>query len=947
MKNLVSIFVLFCLVFACSTPEQQTAETATQTETSQSEFNLEFEKYTLENGLDVVLHTDHSDPVVAVALTFHVGSARELPGRTGFAHLFEHLLFLDSENLGYGGLDQLSSRVGGSGANGSTSRDRTNYFQTVPNDALEKMLWAEAEKLGFFINTVNDQVLQKEKQVVKNEKRQGVDNNPYGHTNYVIDKNLYPEGHPYSWQVIGSLEDLDAATLEDVIDFYNQWYVPNNATLTISGDFDVEETKAWVDRYFAEIPVGEEIDPLEIWYPELEESKYLFHEDNFARLPALTMTFPTVEIYHPDSYPLSVLAQLLSDGKGSPMYKVLVDEKGLTSNVSMFNRTSEIAGQYQISINAFRDTNLNDVRSALDEAFALFESEGFTEQDLDRIKAGQETRFYNQLSSVLGKGFQLAQYNIFAGDPGFIMTDLERTLAVTKEDVMRVYEQYIKGKNYVATSFLPRGQTDLILEGSRRAEVVEEEIVEGAEEDFDLTERHESFERTPSAIDRSIEPPFGPAPQLRIPEVWTMEYENGMRVFGIEDNELPLVQFNIRLRGGLLLDDPEMPGVANLMAIMMNKGTKNRTPQELEEAIDQLGAGVSIRAGREAIVISGNTLVRNFDDLMEIVSEMMLEPRWDEREFELTKQQVLNQLIQQQGNPNAIAGNAFNKLIYGEGNILSFSTNGTVESVENITLEDLKMYYSNYFSPSVADVHVAGDVTKAQVRYVLSELENSWEAKEVNFPEIVMPEIPAESKIYFYDVPNAVQSQIRIGYPALAETDENYYPALVMNYRLGGGGFASQFTQELREGRGYTYGIRSGFSGSEIPGPFQISTGVRSNVTLEAIALIKEIMEAYGPEFSEMDLQGTKDFLLKSNARAFETLGAKIGMLQNISAYNWTPDYILEREEIVRNMTIDQIQELAQSYANPDRMFYVVVGDAATQAERLENLGFGSVVRLN
>ena len=255
-------------------------------------FKVDFEKFKLKNGLEVVFHIDRSDPVVAVNLTAHVGSAREKAGRTGFAHMFEHLLFLESENLGKGGLDKMSARIGGSGANGSTSRDRTNYLQTVPKDALEKMLWAEADKLGWFINTVTDPVLAKEKQVVKNEKRQGVDNAPYGHNFYVIDKNLYPKDHPYNWQVIGSLDDLQAATLDDVKEFFGRWYVPNNVTLTVAGDFDPVQAKKWVKKYFDEIKRGEEVKPLKKRAGAVKKTKKLYHEDNFARLPQLTRSYP-------------------------------------------------------------------------------------------------------------------------------------------------------------------------------------------------------------------------------------------------------------------------------------------------------------------------------------------------------------------------------------------------------------------------------------------------------------------------------------------------------------------------------------------------------------------------------------------------------------------------------------------------------------------------------
>jgi len=302
-------------------------------------------------------HIDRSDPVVAVALTAHVGSGRELEGRTGFAHLFEHLLFLESENLGKGGLDKMSARIGGSGANGSTSRDRTNYFQTVPNDALEKMIWAEAEKIGYFINTVTEPVLAKEKQVVKNEKRQNVDNRPYGHTSYIIDKNLYPDGHPYSWQVIGSLEDIQNATLQDVKDFYSRWYVPNNVTLVIAGDFDTSQAKTWVEKYFSEIKRGKEIPELTKTPANISETKKIYHEDNFARLPELSITWPSVYMYHPDSYALRVLSSYLSQGKKAPLYKVLVENKQLTSYVSLYNYNSEIAGQIMLSVRGYQGGN--------------------------------------------------------------------------------------------------------------------------------------------------------------------------------------------------------------------------------------------------------------------------------------------------------------------------------------------------------------------------------------------------------------------------------------------------------------------------------------------------------------------------------------------------------------------------------------------------------------
>ena len=736
MKNLRIVTIAFLALFSiisCKNDSELTSEA--------NELKVDFEKFTLDNGLEVLLHVDKSDPVVAVSLTAHVGSAREIEGRTGFAHLFEHLLFLQSENLGKGGLDKMSARIGGSGANGSTSRDRTNYLQTVPKDALEKMLWAEADKLGYFINTVTEPVLAKEKQVVKNEKRQSVDNRPYGHNQYVVDSNLYPQGHPYSWQVIGSLEDLQNATLQDVKDFFNRWYVPNNVVLTIAGDFDVDQAKTWVKKYFDEIPRGEDIPTLTKQPAVLDVSKHLYYEDNFARAPRLTMVWPGVPNYHEDSYALDVLSQYLTEGKKAPLNKILVEDEQLTSNVGMGGYNSEISGQLQLSVTAFDQVELNDVAKAINKGFAEFEQNGISEKDLNRIKAGQETRFYSGLSSVLGKGAQLTQYEMFAGDAGFITRDVENILAVTPEDVMRVYNTYIKDKNYIATSFVPKGQANLSLENSELAQVVEEQIIEGAEESFDASIAA-TYEKTPSSFDRSIEPPYGESPDVIVPQVWKKTLDSGINVLGIENSEVPLVQFEIQIDGGMLLENKAKIGVSNLMASLMSKGTKSKTPEELENAFETLGARIFSYATEDAVYIGGSCLSKNFDATMALVSEIILEPRWDEKEFDLLKQSTKSSIQRRKANPNAIAQTEFDKLLYGENHILSNSNTGTEASVEAITIDDLKSYYTNNISPSLAKLHIVGDISEAQVLKNLEPINANWKAKDVTLPVIAEATLP-------------------------------------------------------------------------------------------------------------------------------------------------------------------------------------------------------------
>jgi zinc protease len=905
--------------------------------------SIDYERYELANGLDVILHVDRSDPIAAVAMTFHVGSAREVEGKTGFAHLFEHLFFLDSENLGPGGLDRLMTRVGSS-TNGSTSNDRTNYFEVVPVDGLEKTLWAEADKLGFFINTVSESVVDKEKQVVKNEKRQSVDNQPYGHNNYVIDQALYPDGHPYQWQVIGSLSDLESAELADVVDFHSRWYGPNNATLVVAGDLDVSQTKAWIETYFGEIPAAEMPETPPIPEVVLTETTSLFHEDNFARVPMLTMAWPTVPIYHPDAYALDVLADVLTDGKSAPFYEVLVEDSEVAPVVSASQRNAELAGRWNLTVRAFAGTDLDDVSSAVQEAFARFEAEGVPAEELMRIKAGYETDFYAGLSSVIGKAFQLAQYNIFAGDPGYASEDLDRLLAVTEADIRRVYDMYIKDRPHIVTSFVPRGAIELALEGASRAEVVVEPIVMGAE--AELAEIVRGDARTPSEIDRSVEPPYGDPPTLTAPDVWRASLSNGVPVLGIEDREVPLVQFELRVKGGQLLEAPGRVGVANLLAESMMAGTASKTPEELEKAIDMLGASINVSAGTQSFSIRGNTLARNYAETMVLVEEILLEPRFDADEFALAQQRVANGLRQRAASPVAMAGDVFQRLVYGE-HVLAANRLGDLETINDVDLDDLRSYHSSALSPALAAFHVAGAVSQSEVIASLQGIADRWEGSEA-------PSLPAaptwddgRAGLYFVDVPDASQSVLRIGYLALAESDPGFYPATVMNFRLGGGGFASDLTQVLREQRGYTYGIGSGFSGTDLPGPFQISSSVRSNVTFEALDEVKTIVEAHGPEFDATDLDATKSFLLRVNARAFETGGAKLGLLGDMSAYGFPADYVLQREQIVRDIEIEDIQELADRYLDPSSMIWLVVGDARTQLSRLAGLQLGDPVMLD
>ena len=946
-KLLLSLTASALALAACSDQSAQSvsAEQALKT----PGLSIPFEKYTLDNGLEVILHVDKSDPVVAIDLAAHVGSSRETEGRTGFAHLFEHLLFLDSENLGYGGLDEMNTRIGGEGTNGFTTHDMTQYFQAVPADALEKIVWAEADKLGWFINTVSQNVIDNEKQVVKNEKRQRVDNQPGGHNFYIINKALYPENHPYNWQVIGSLADLDAATLQDVKDFYGRWYVPNNVTITISGDFDKSEAKDYVEKYFGEIPEGPAIAPRKPWAAKLDASQNLYHEDNFATVPSLTMVWPAVEQYHPDSNALNVLAQYLTDGKRAPLNEVLIDEDKLTSEVSAFYYGKELAGEFYISMDTNAGEDIDGLIPALTKAFARFEERGIPEADLARIKAGLEVSFYSQVESALGKAIQLGEYNLFTGDPGYITTDLENLMAVTPADVRRVYDKYIKDQNLVYTSFVPKGELGLKLDDVLtpvKANVVEEVVVEGegAPVDFDPAARVLEA-TTPSSFDRTIEPGFGDSYTLTAPDIWRADMGKGIEIFGIESSETPLVSFSLKIPAGRDKGNVDKPGTASLTADMLEKGTANKTPAELEDAIKSLGSSISISGGTYGTYVSGTTLARNLPATAALVEEMILAPRWDAAEFDTLKRKQLNQIEQSKGNPNAVATREAGKLRYGADNILRYGAYGTTDTLGATTLDDLKAFYAAHYAPEGTQLRIVGDVDERAVKSAFGGLADSWDTDGSPAKSWPTAEPIEKSTLYFYDVPESKQSVIRMERPALTAMDPDYPLATAMNFLLGGI-YTSELNTELRVNKGYTYGIRSGFDGDKDRGSFRVSSSVRTNVTLESLELIKDIVGSYGPDFTEDDLAVMKDALLRGQALETETLSAKLGVLGNISSYGYDADYKAQNAAKIKAMTLEQFKALADAHLRPDAMRYLIVGDAASQAPRLKELGYGEPVML-
>ena len=932
MKTKLSLMLIalsLCLNFALIGAEKN------------KEFKIPYEKYVLSNGMNVILHVDKSNPIAAVYVVYHVGSAREIQGKTGFAHLFEHLRFNESQDIPQGQWFKKLQTAGASTVNGSTNTDRTNYFEVVPKNAVEMALWMESDRMGFLLSKVNQETFVTQQNVVQNEKRQG-DNRPYSQSQYISTKLMYPASHPYGHTVIGDLEDLAAASLQDVLDFHAKYYAPSNATLIVAGDIDVAQTKKWIEKYFAEIKSAPALPPLPKMGVTLSETVRAYCEDNLANAPRLTMEFPTVEDYNKDAYALDFFGRIFARGNNSPLYKVIVEEKKLALSVSARHSSSELTGTFDISITALPNINLTDVEASVKEAFQRFEKDGFTDKDVERQKAGIEYGFYRQSASVLNKARLLGDYNIFNGSPDFMTIDFNNRMSVTKDDIWRVYNKYIKNQNYLITSIVPKGKTDLAASNSKLWVVKEEAIDDQGTKKKEIAAS--KYVPIPSKIDRTKEPVKGPDPVVTLPKIWKDKTANGIPVFGITKTQLPLVEFSIILKGGMLLDNPDLIGVGSLTARLMNQGTKTKTPVELDEAMQDLGANINIMGGKESILITGSCLSSKLNETFALAKEMLYEPRWDEKEFALAKRQTIEGLKRTETSPTSIAQSVFNKLVYGTNNILFNEAAGTIKSVEKIKLDNLKNYYDLYFAPSVAKISIVGDITEDKAVSLFNGLKD-WKAKEVKIPEVSSI---ASSKpgIYFVDVPNAKQSQVFVGHSGPSFISPDYYKAVVINYKLGGD-FNGILNMILREKKSFTYGARSGFIGTNYVGQFLANTAVQSNSTFETTQIIRDEIKKYTEGITKEDLDQVKSTLLKSNSGKFETLQQLNEMLAPIVIYNFPFDYIKQREAIVQKMTPEEHAKLSQRLIHPDQLIYLIVGDKATQFDKLKELGLGDPTLLD
>ncbi|MBL7815538.1 MAG: insulinase family protein [Saprospiraceae bacterium] len=899
------------------------------------EILIPYEKYVLPNGLTLVIHEDHSDPLVHVDVTYHVGSAREEIGKSGFAHFFEHMMFQGSDNVADEEHFKLVTAAGGT-LNGSTNRDRTNYYETLPSNQLETALWLEADRMGFLLDAVTQKKFEVQRSTVKNERGQNYDNRPYGLSSETTAKNLYPYGHPYSWLTIGYVEDLDRVDVNDLKNFFLRWYGPNNAVVTVGGDVDVQNVVKLVEKYFGSIPRGKEVANMQPMLAKLEKDRYCSYEDQYIRVPLLTMTFPVPQRFSTDEAALDCLAEILGQGKNSLLYKNLVKTQAATQ-ASAFNSTSELAGEFTFRILPAAGKSLAEMEKLVRQTIEEFEKRGVTDDDITRFIAGMESNTISSLSSVSGKVSQLAAYQTYANNPNFLTEESKRYRAITKADVMRVYNQYIKGKNCVILSVYPKGQANAVAAADNYKVNTEGYVAP------DYGYAGMKYVKAKDDFDRSKKPTGGASPVIKVPETWTAKFKNGIQVMGTKNDEIPKVTLLLSIDGGnrLLANDLGKAGLADITAKMLNEATESFTSEQMSSELDKIGASISFSAGADAMNIFLETPTKNLDRALTLLAEKILRPKFDIKDFERIVKQSTEQNKIQQSQPAFIASNVFSKTLYGNDNIKATPVSGYNETLSKLTLADVTDFYAKAVTPSLAKLVVVGNVDQKDIMPKLQFLDQ-WKPRKISLPKAKEGQNIAKTKIYLIDKPKSAQSEIRVGNLTTTPYDATgeYYESTLMAFPLGGA-FNSRVNLNMREDKGWTYGCRAGFSADKDGGSFVGSGGFKVNATDSAvIEFMKEFKNYAEKGITAEELAFMKSSLGQRDALRYESNQQKAFFLANILNYKLPKNYTEKQNKILQSVTANDINRLAKKYVNPDKMNIVVVGDKKVIMAGLQKLGY-------
>ena len=900
--------------------------------------DIAYEIWELDNGLTIIVHEDHSDPIVHVELTYHVGSNREQIGMTGFAHFFEHMMFQGSENVAEEEHFKIISESGGT-MNGTTSNDRTNYFQTLPSNQLETALWLESDRMGFLLDEMTKEKFENQRDVVKNEKLQ-FQKNPYGLLMEVKNQTLYPNGHPYSWPIIGYIEDLDRATMQDLKDFCLRWYGPNNAYLVISGDVNTLNVIDLVNKYFGSIKRGEDVRKLRVPRVNLPQHKYKVFQDNIY-FPWAMFTFPTVPSFHKDEPALDALADIMGDGNNSAIYQEFVKtEKAVQAYVS--HPASELAGEFMINIMSYPNFTFAEVEQEVFKLLNDFESR-ITDEAIERFKVKMHSQIIEGLSSVQGKSSRLSRWAYLLDEPYNFQKSLDRYNNVKKEDVIKVYHKYIKNKKAAIIDYapLPFGSKDSVKSVNPNAFVPFKKDKQYA----DLV-----YEKSYDNFDRSKRPtPTKPKP-VQLPNFYqgntnlVFETNNGIPYIGTKTSEVPKITILITLEGGDLLiqDDIKKVGLPELTSMMLEEGTVNFTTEEISLKLDELGSSISFNSSDNTSTIFVSSLVENIDETLKILEEKLYRPGFRIDDFKRVKKAFRESKNDDKKSGNYLGNTAFKEKLYGK------SIQGvteTVKSIDKLKISDVQDFYDKQYNSNLASIVIVGNINEEEIIPKLSFL-NDWQQREIIINKNIQRESIQGRNIYLVHKPGP-QSVIMLGHHGPTyDVYGEFFNSTVMNYSFGGS-FNSRLNLNLREDKGYTYGISSRFYGNENSGYFYISTSVDSEVTDSALTeIIFELENYVTTGIKDEELTFTKNSISNSDALKYETPLQKARFLSRIQRYNLDKNYTSKQKEILEGLTIKDINNIASKNIDKDNFVVVVVGNKYSLKDKLAKFGKVQEIKL-
>ncbi len=894
-------------------------------EKSTNPYHIPYEKYQFQNGLTLILQPDTSTPLVHVDVTYHVGSARESFGRSGYAHLFEHMMFEGSKHVGHGEHFRIITEAGGK-LNGSTSRDRTNYYETLPKNHLETALWLESDRMGFFLEALNQEKFEVQRETVKNERAQRYDNQPYGLVWERLSEAMYPPEHPYAWLPIGYVSDLDKATLDDIKQFFNRFYGPNNAVVTIGGDFDKQEALALVGRYFGDISAGPEVPKVTPMLPVLSTTRAVTLNDPLIKVPQLVISFPGVSALDHREPALDCLAYLLGEGQGSLLYQAMVQSQ-IAVDVAVFNDTSELSGEFVITAMGYSGQSLAPIYDTLEALLHEREIE-ITEEMLARFKAKMRRRFVSGIESVESRVRRLALYETLFKTPNLMAIEAERYDALQLKDVQAVYKEFVRNKPRVVLSVVPGLETSL----------------SGVTPNFELPTRPErvtenilSLREHTSSFDRSQTPAAQQEPSLNPVSAETQRIGKGIPVILHRSESVPLVKLSLQFKGGQWLADHTQtsPAVGRLMEGLFEEASQVRASERYHQALDKLGSSVAWDWGRENFSIDVVSFPDTFAETMALVSDQLLKPAFAKEDLARLKLQLAEELKYKDSVPTEIADDRFQEWLFGTGLPLAKSLDGEIEDVEKVTVADIQRFYAQQFQQSLASVVMVGHLPTASIDIVTDLLTQFPEGEDPL--KTVVPKSNTPS-IVIVDVPGSVQTEIRMGYMAMPYDGlGDFYQSSIMNFLLGGT-FNSRLNMKLREEKAFTYGAFSYFSGSVNPAPYLVNVAVKATATGEAVQDILDVLHAYQKTpLTEDELGFTRRAILQREALRYETYAQKADFLSRLQTFALPADIQEKRSAWLRALKSETL--LAHAQAMPiSEMSIVLVGDKKLIVPQIEAL---------